>query len=244
MRDLKENKQKSLDCCNNKPNKRSFDYTALGDSIALGVGATNNYGYVNYFKDYLATLYHKVILTNHAVAGFTSTNLLNNQLKQNQAVRESVKKAEVITISIGGANLLGCFSGGTINDECAAKGVLAFIHDWPLIMNEIRNSIGSKARVLVMTIYNPFIGSSPNFDKAENFIQQINYVIRSLGYRDMFHYEVVDVHENFLGLFPDGTWKVCTWTHFCKLPPNPHPTDSGHIEIARLHEVIYRSQFC
>lgn len=238
MSDVIENKKSVVDYCNNKRHKHNFHYIALGDSIALGKGETNDYGYVNYFRDFLSTLHHNVILTNNAIVGFTSTDLLN-QLKQNQDVRDFVEKAEVITISIGGANLLKCFNGSTIDDECAANGVLSFVHDWPLIMNEIRNSVGSNVRVLVMTVYNPFPGSSLNFDTAENFIQQINYVIKSLGYRSMFDYQVVDVHDDFWGLFPDGTWKVCTWTHFCELPPNPHSTDSGHIEIARLHEVIF-----
>lgn len=228
---------------NTKQVKSNFNYTALGDSIAFGEGAKDNYGYINYFRDFLATLYHKVILTNHAVPGASSSSMLN-QLKSDQAVRESIKKAKVITISIGGGNFFGCISEGTINDECAANGVLTFIHDWPLIMNEIRDSIGSNARILVMTVYNPLPGSHPFFDKVENFIQQINYVIKSLGYRLMFNYKVVDVHEDFSGLFPDGNWKVCTWTHFCEPVPDVHPTDSGHIEIARLHEVIYFKHPC
>ncbi|GIM28199.1 hypothetical protein CPJCM30710_08650 [Clostridium polyendosporum] len=226
---------KSSHCC--------FHYSALGDSIALGVGATNNYGYVNYFRDFLSTLYNCVDLTNHAVVGLSSGNLLN-QLKQNTSIREDVKNASVITISIGGANLLRCITNGNINDACATNGVLAFIQDWPQIMNEIRNSIVSKAEILVMTVYNPLTGVNPNYNKVENYIQQINYVISHLGYRFMYKYKVVDVHEHFQGLFPDGNWKVCTWTHFCEPSPNPHPTDSGHLEIARLHEIIYGENYC
>lgn len=218
---------------------RYFRYTALGDSTAFGVGATDNYGYVNYFRDFLRTGYRCVDLTNYAAPGFTSASLLN-QLKEDATVRRSVKKADVITISIGGANLLNCvIDGPDINDTCAANGVLTFIHDWPQILYQIRNSIGSRAEILVTTVYNPLIGAAPNYSKIDNYIQQINYVINNLAYRFMYDYRVADVHEDFQGLFPDGSWKVCTWTHSCEPTPDPHPTNSGHIEIARLHEVIY-----
>lgn len=83
---------------------RCYQYTALGDSIAVGVGATNNYGYVNYFRDFLETLYPCVDLANKAAVGVTSSKLLN-QLKQDVLTRENVKKANVITLSVGGANL-------------------------------------------------------------------------------------------------------------------------------------------
>ena len=50
---------------------------------------------------------------------------------------------------------------------------------------------------------------------------------------------MVDVHADFLGQFTDTTqWKVCVWTLFCT-SQNPHPTDAGHLEIARLHELAY-----
>ena len=224
--------------CDADAASRFYRYAALGDSIAFGIGASDNYGYVNYFRDFLATIYPYVNLTNKAVLGSTSSQFLN-QLKEDGITRESIKNANVITISIGGNNLSDCIANGTLDENCAANAVLAFIQDWPQIMNEIRNSIGSKARILVMTIYNPLIGLVPDYNKLENYIQQINYVIMNIAYRLMYHYRVVDVHEDFQGLFPDGSWKVCTWTHICEATPEVHPTNSGHIEIARLHEVIY-----
>ncbi len=103
--------------------KHTLQYTALGDSIAFGIGATGFYGYVNYFRDFLATEFHRVILTNQAVPGFTSTLLLL-QLQQDSATRQAVKNANLITISIGGANLLNCIASP--NPACFQNGVLTF----------------------------------------------------------------------------------------------------------------------
>ena len=216
---------------------RCLEYTALGNSIAFGVGATDNYGYVNYFRDFLATMVKRVNLINRAVPGFTSSDLLH-QLQNDATTRNAVKNADLITISIGGNNLLDCMNAPN-PPECLTNGVATFANDWPQILEEIRHSIGSKAQILVMTVYNPFRGDDPNYKIVEPFIQQINNVINKEVYRSLYKYKVVDVHADFQGKFTDGRWKVCTWTHFCESPPNPHPTDCGHLEIARLHELVF-----
>ncbi len=214
-----------------------FQYTALGNSIAFGVGATNHYGYVHYFRDFLATQHQHLMFINRADSGFTSRDLLH-QLKYDETTREAVKNANLITISIGGANLLNCINTANLPD-CLSNAAATFANDWPQILNEIRKGIRSDAEIYVMTVYNPFRGNDPNSNLVESFIQQINHVINNHKYRSFFHYKVVDVHSDFQGRFANGRWKVCTWTHFCQFPPDPHPTNNGHLEIARLHQLAY-----
>jgi hypothetical protein len=223
-----------------------FQYTALGNSIAFGVGASFNvndteqhgYGYVYYFRDFLETIFPYVNLINFADTGFNSSELLH-QLQTDEDTREAVKKADLITISVGGADLLDCTFPVPSPDPtaCLEKAVTTFAQNWPLIMREIRKSIRSHAEIFVMTVYNPFIGGTPFFNMAEPFIQGINAVIKAN--RSTFHYNVVDVHADFLGQFTNTTQpKVCIWTHSCRAL-DPHPTDCGHLEIARLHELAY-----
>lgn len=213
-----------------------FQYTALGNSIAFGIGATNHYGYVNDFRDFLAKQNSSVTLVNRANPGFTSSDLLH-QLQNDATTRDAVKEAKLITISIGGANLLNCINSPN-PITCLINGVITFANDWPQILNEIRNNIMTSAKILVMTVYNPLRGDNPIFLPLDFFIQQINNVINNSEIRSIFNYLVVDVHEDFLGQFTDGRWKVCTWTHFCELT-DPHPTNTGHLEIACLHEFVY-----
>ncbi|ULL14107.1 hypothetical protein DVH26_06400 [Paenibacillus sp. H1-7] len=220
-----------------RDNKKMICYTALGDSIAVGEGATDNYGYVNYFRDFLTSLTHRrVKLSNRAVAGFTSPDLLK-QLRQDAATRRDTMKAKLVTISIGGGNLLNC--GLQPEASCLENGVAAFAKDWPQILREIRKSIKSKAKIMVMTVFNPLQCNDPNYNTADSFIQQINQVIRKEELRTKFRYSIVGTHSDFQGQFSDGRCKVCTWTHFCETPPDPHPTDAGHLEIARLHELKF-----
>lgn len=214
-----------------------FQYTALGNSIAFGIGATNNYGYVNYFRDFLATQHSCVNLMNRANPSFTSSDLLH-QLQNDATTREAVEEAKVITISIGGANLLNCTNAPT-PPTCLANAVTTFANDWTQILNEIRNNIIASAEILVMTVYNPLRGDDPNFLPLDFFIQQINNVITNSENLSIYKYWIVDVHSDFLGQFTDGRWKVCSWTHFCEALPDPHPTDTGYLEIARLHNLAY-----
>lgn len=80
-------------------------YVALGDSISFGMSAENGKGYVNQFHTYLKGLemYNGIELTNLSKPGDTSTDL-KSKIALNQDV---IKNADVITISIGGNNLLG-----------------------------------------------------------------------------------------------------------------------------------------
>ena len=222
-----------------------FQYTALGNSISFGEGASfkvndtenHGYGYVYYFRDFLSTIFPCANLINRAQPGFTSSDLLQ-QLQNDPVTRQAAKKADLITINIGGNDLLDCLSQPppTI-PACLSTAVATFAHNWTLILKEIRKSIRSHAEIFVMTVYNPVRGDDPRFGIIGPFIQQINQVIKANRFR--FHYTVVDVHADFLGQFTDTTqWKVCIWTLFCT-SQDPHPTDAGHLEIARLHELAY-----
>lgn len=221
-----------------------FRYTALGNSIAFGEGASftvndtghHGYGYVYYFRDFLSSIFPCVNLTNLAVPGDTSTNLL--QRLQINLFREAVKKADLITISIGANDLLECLAQlPPAIPACLSDAVATFTLNWPLIMEEIRKRILSHAKILVMTVYNPVPANNPIFSLAEPFIRGINQVIKANRFK--FDYKVVDVHDDFLGQLTDSKQlKVCSWTHFCATQ-DPHPTDAGHLEIARLHELAF-----
>ncbi len=215
-------------------------YTALGDSIARGVGATGFYGYVDRYHAALLAARPGLLLLNAAVPGFDSGDLLA-QLRGDPLTRAAVRQAQVLTISIGGNNLLPCASDNytVLDTACAARGVRAFRHDWPKILREIRHGIGSEAALLVMTLYNPYRGDEPAYAIADSYIQQLNAAIGDAGVAQKYRYAVVEVHAAFQGQFADGSWKVCAWTHFCEVRRDPHPTDSGHQQIADLHVARY-----
>jgi lysophospholipase L1-like esterase len=80
---------------------------ALGDSIAYGMSATPGSGYANLFYNDLKTQTgnEDMALLNLGVPGETSTQLLT-KVQTDETTRAALKNASVITVSIGGNNLL------------------------------------------------------------------------------------------------------------------------------------------
>lgn len=94
-------------------------YLALGDSISYGMSAAPGKGYVDLFNTHLGTSsrYGKVELQNLSVLGDKSSDLLAKL--QTTEYQDAVKNSKVITISIGGNNLLS----PVIATVCQAFGV-------------------------------------------------------------------------------------------------------------------------
>jgi lysophospholipase L1-like esterase len=102
--DNKDTKQITyLDHFKNSP-KSKFNHLVLGDSVAQGRGSDEG-GFAQKVNSNLQSLTTKTfVLENQGVSGATSQGLLN-QL-QIAAVQESVKKADIISINIGGNDLV------------------------------------------------------------------------------------------------------------------------------------------
>lgn len=92
---------------NGQTNNKIPVYTALGDSISYGYSADPGKGYVDLLYNYLKVQkrYDGLKLNNLSVLGATSGDLLKS-IKTDQNFQDSIKSSTIITISIGGNNLL------------------------------------------------------------------------------------------------------------------------------------------
>ncbi len=88
--------------------KEQTNFVALGDSIAVGLSAMNDASYVNLYFDELDTIDKHMKLRNRATIGQTSGDLLY-AMGHDQHINTKIRKAKVITISIGANDLLGPF---------------------------------------------------------------------------------------------------------------------------------------
>ncbi|MCD8510609.1 MAG: GDSL-type esterase/lipase family protein [Bacillus sp. (in: Bacteria)] len=80
-------------------------YTALGDSLTLGVGAYFSSGFVQRYAKLIEDRFKVPVITNvFAKPRIPSMELLH--MLTNHTVRHSIKQANIITISIGGNDLL------------------------------------------------------------------------------------------------------------------------------------------
>lgn len=219
-------------------------YVALGDSIAEGVGAAGGYGYVYRLRDALEGTRGNVDLLNLGKGGFAASDLVA-LLADDGEVRATVQSADLITISIGGNHMLGCATDNfaSVDRDCVAIGIQLFERDWPTILDLARSGSGNgtnaTARILALSLFNPYTAEDPIYASVEALIQRLNSVIRDEQYRARYGYEVVEVHDDFEGQLNDGRWKTCVWLRFCEATRDPHPTDAGHDEIARLHLRTY-----
>ena len=88
--------------------KQEITYTALGDSIAFGTGATDFVGYTDLFSEHLTRKFGEVTYINLAEDGEKSEDLLMDLIFSTD-LQNDVAASDVITISIGGNDLLGPF---------------------------------------------------------------------------------------------------------------------------------------
>lgn len=214
-----------------------FVYTALGDSITFGLSATFNYGYTNYFRDFLKSRYYYTKLVNFGKLGSTSSDLLV-QLKCSPKIRYSLKKSNIVTIDIGGNNLLKntVQQYAIIDSQLAQAGVNQFKNDWPQILYYIREIIGCKAQIYVMTLYNPYCYNEFQYQAADYYINEINSCIEDDTLLEDYNYTVIDVYNHFKRNSNKN------WICFNNFSRNPHPSDEGHKQIAFLHQQAFEDE--
>jgi lysophospholipase L1-like esterase len=210
---------------------KKYYYAALGDSITSGIGPLIFNGFVYRIYDFLRTKFCNVAFVNLGKPGLTSSGLLE-QLCKDCEVRTAVKKANMITISIGGNNLLkSAFKNyECINKKNASAGVEQFERDWIRILQCIRNSIGSKAKLYVMTIYNPYNKEHQNYKIADHYVECINSIIHNPNLIENYGYIVVDIYDYF------EDHPECDWTFFNFFIRDPHPNYEGNKKIASLFQ--------
>ena len=144
--------------CGYAENQKKF-YLVLGDSIAYGSGTSNS-------KE---ACYGKIVTdtngyeyANHSVPSHTTTNLIN-RLKQDVVV-EDLKKADIISISIGGndflmSNLIGLmFDSIVLGDHSEYDKIADGFYTNLCEIIKIINSHNADAVILMQTLYNPQSG--------------------------------------------------------------------------------------
>ena len=193
----------------------TWDYVALGDSLAAGVGARR--GYVDRYAEYLRDdMGARVRLTNLGVSGQTSSQLLRSL--ENPSTRRALRGAEVVTYNIGindlgrarGSHEAGT-CGGTQGERCLRVAVEEFEKNWNAITREIL-SLRSPDETIIRTVG---LGYTPRAGRVfEPYLNQANHHIAASATENSIPYAAVSLGNDGLG--PDGL----------------HPDASGYEAIA------------
>ncbi len=157
-------------------------YLALGDSLAVGVGATDpaTGGYVGRLFDALRAGGHVDQLINLAVSGETSASMISGgQLEHALRTLTDLGPAvRVVTLDIGGNDLLWlagsepCASDP--NSEACRRAVIGTLDRFEANYRAIAERVGGTARraagdgvaLLALTYYNPFSGTGHPLELA------------------------------------------------------------------------------
>ncbi len=256
-------------------------YLALGDSLAAGVqpapagpspqpkkikaGATPTQGYVNDLFNAETSKVNSLGLENLGCPGETTTTMIDggkcsypagSQLAQAVQFIQGHKIA-FITIDIGGDDIDACVTTATINQTCVNDGIDAIRANLPKILRALRQAAGPKAEIVVMTYYDPFLGTyltgpAGQALAAESvaLTTQVNHHLLSASTGN--NVRIADVASAFdtytpfkttttyLGrTVPVAVANVCNWTWMCSAPPvgpNVHANATGYREIASTFE--------
>lgn len=203
------------------PANPPLHYVALGDSITVGIGSFLNHGYAVLYRRCLQNdLKRKVTLQNLGKNGWTSQDFLND-LANNQTLVDAIQKSQVISLSIGGNDLLQ----GVKNKEPLKQVYSRFEANFlkiDKIIKKLKKNAKEPYIIRYIEIYNP----KPNDPLAIKWIPRFNQIIhqgRDKNTRIARTYRVFETQGKKL-LFID----------------REHPNNQGHQAIARtLQEIGY-----
>ena len=178
----------------------SWDYVALGDSLATGYGAFK--GYVPRYEAYIETdTTVAVTRTNLGRNGWTSSQLLS-ALRNDPTFRRATREAEIVTWNIGGNDLRAARKsykqgtcGGLDNQDCLRAGVAKLETNWDAITAEVLELRSTKRTIVrTMDIYNPYIRT----DIVSDTWQKYDYGMNDFEVFKLYFDQVNSSHRQHL----------------------------------------------
>ena len=220
----------------------SIDYLAIGDSLAAGVTPNNELG--KGYADFLAGSMMeigalKTYNKGFSYPGYKTTDVLNDiklnvtkdiygiGFEENTAkLQQSIKDAEVITISAGANDILPLFkldptTGKAIIDQKIALTTLQQVGtNYKSIMAQI-NEINPDAQVYVMGYYNPFPYMSEDLQPLlKQLLDMLNKAITT---------GLVGTQAIFV---PTGDVIASDYKTYLPNPENIHLSEAGYKKVA------------
>lgn len=203
---------------------------ALGDSVPFGFSPyRNNNRPANYAYPYLIGERADLKVANLAVTSWQTGDLLA-ALETNNKFRQTVKRADYITVQIGGKDFLDILRAA----YAESKGDMQKFHrllqqklaasdafdDLKEIVKEIRSL--TTARVVLYNLYNPFQTNDPLHKVADQYLPQLNAMYKDIAdsFRRVY---LADANK----AFGDNQKKYV-------IKGDIHPTKAGHEVLAKI----------
>ena len=156
--------------------KKVVTYVAIGDSLTKGVGdSTNQGGFVPLLAQSLTNesgLEFKAI--NYGVSGNTSGQILS-RMQEKKEIRKDLKKAQLLTITVGGNDLRKAILEDTSNLDLDRfeKASKTYEKNLKQII-ELTRKDNPDLPVYVVGIYNPLYLNFPDLTELQTLVDQWN----------------------------------------------------------------------
>ena len=156
--------------------KKVVTYVAIGDSLTKGVGdSTNQGGFVPLLAQSLTNetdLEFKAI--NYGVSGNTSGQILS-RMQEKKEIRKDLKKAQLLTITVGGNDLRKAILEDTSNLDLDRfeKASKTYEKNLKQII-ELARKDNPDLPIFVVGIYNPLYLNFPDLTELQTLVDQWN----------------------------------------------------------------------
>lgn len=156
--------------------QKRLNYVAIGDSLTEGVGdQTNQGGFIPLLSNAISEISDvNVVSQNFGVAGNTSTQIYKRMTKEKK-IQSAIKKADVITITVGGNDVMKVIRTQFTNltENSFEKPAQTYQKQLTEIFDFIRDN-NPNAQVYVLGIYNPFYLNFPDITEMQDIINHWN----------------------------------------------------------------------
>lgn len=205
--------------------KQHLTYLALGDSLTAGLGASET-GYLRLqaFVPRLTTHLrneYQVHVENHGIPGITSDQLLF-YIQQGPGVKEKLQEADLLTITIGGNDLLQLLRTQDLSQTVIQNTIQQFGQVIETTISEIRQQ-NKKTPIYIMGLYSPYDPGHPLHEVGKQSISAYNQELA----RRINKFDGVNLVSVFESFQERGT----QLTHISN--NDIHPNDQGY-------ELIYK----
>jgi len=221
----------------------------LGDSITAGYGVLEEEKYpMILYNDLIKTNEDfEFVLTEEAISGIRSIDLINYIDNNENNIKEKIKDADLIVVSIGSNDILTLLSTNLLDDcmsdfsectnilknlsskmETAKNNLKVNIDD---IIKKITN-INDDVVIYFVAFYNPFVELEEIalledlIIELENYKEELNNYLISYANNDSYS---IAIDKELSKVLEE---EININFNYKKLNFDPHPTNLGHEEIA------------
>lgn len=232
-------------------------YLSLGDSIALGTGASAPARtYTEQVHAFLRDFRRFTFGVNMAVSGESSGEFINDGQLANalNQINNPGNDAAVVTLSLGGNDLLQLLKPGEACNDPSSPGcpvavqtaLTTFSTNYTSILDQLQAALaadGGENRLLVLTYYNPFSGTGSEYEAAMDVILlgsdgridcapvEENRSFTALGLNDRITCLAAARGATVVDIYPLFAGRGLELTHIGAL--DVHPNDRGYAAISR-----------